>query len=96
MYTRPMVPTDTFNVDEEEILRRTDALCVLLAPRAVACDRDGRFGFEAIRLLGESGLLSLPVRRKAGGLGGSLETAQAVVGRIARVDPSTALILVNH
>ncbi|MFW7269107.1 acyl-CoA dehydrogenase family protein [Gluconacetobacter sp. Hr-1-5] len=80
----------------DDILARAAALRGLFAGRAAAHDRDADFPFDDIGDFSESGLMALPSRADAGGLGGSLATAQAVVGTLAQGDPSVALVIVNH
>jgi alkylation response protein AidB-like acyl-CoA dehydrogenase len=80
----------------DEILARAAALHVLFAGRAATHDRDADFPFDDIADFSASGLMALPSRVDAGGLGGSLAAAQRVVGSLAQGAPSVALVIVNH
>lgn len=62
----------------DEILARAAALHVLFAGRAATHDRDADFPFDDIADFSASGLMALPNRVDAGGLGGSLAAAQRV------------------
>ncbi|MFT8680505.1 MAG: hypothetical protein ABF821_19420, partial [Gluconacetobacter sp.] len=53
----------------DEILARAAALRVLFAGRAAAHDRDADFPFDDIADFSASGLMALPSRVDAGGLG---------------------------
>ncbi|MBP2300770.1 acyl-CoA dehydrogenase family protein [Azospirillum picis] len=64
------------------------------ALRAAEHDAAASFPFENFERLQAAGLLALVDPRAAGGKGGGLGDALAVVGGIARGEPSTALVLV--
>ncbi|WP_040577321.1 acyl-CoA dehydrogenase family protein [Methylopila sp. M107] len=70
-----------------------DALARRFAESAAAHDREARFPFENFAALAEAGLLALVAPSRHGGAGAGLAEAAAVVGRIARAEPSTALVL---
>ncbi|MBL6612620.1 MAG: acyl-CoA/acyl-ACP dehydrogenase [Reyranella sp.] len=70
-----------------------DRLRVEFAATAEHYDRTASFPFENFHRLSEAGLLALTVPRKFGGAGAGLADAIAVVGGIARGEPSTALVL---
>lgn len=64
------------------------------ARRAAEHDTEASFPFENFRHLHEAGLLALVDPPSAGGRGAGLRDALAVVGGVARGEPSTALVLV--
>ena len=66
------------------------------AERAAEHDRDGTFPHENVAALARSGLPGLLVPRTLGGQGQGLFEAQAVIGALARGEPSTALVLAMH
>src|SRR5215469_12094111 len=59
----------TFMTHEEAILRATEIASRVLAPAAGSNDKAGRFSTEAVRSLGESGLLGLMLPADLGGSG---------------------------
>ena len=67
-----------------------------LAARAAQHDRDGSFGFDNFDDLSRAGLLGLMVPKNLGGHGAIARDAAAVIGIIAKADPSTALVLSMH
>ena len=67
-----------------------------IAPAAQATDRDGVFPRAAIRALGEAGLLGLVSANDVGGMGLGLAEAAQVAERIAKVCPSTAMVVTMH
>lgn len=70
------------------------ALSAEFALRAAEHDAAASFPFENFERLRETGLLALVTPESAGGKGGGLRDALAVVNGIARGEPSTALVLV--
>lgn len=68
----------------------------VVEPRAARLDADANFPVEAIAALGESGILGLTIPVADGGLGLGLDAAAAVVGRVAQVCGSTAMVLCMH
>jgi alkylation response protein AidB-like acyl-CoA dehydrogenase len=73
--------------------RLVDTLRLEFAQTAEQYDRSAAFPFANFDRLAEAGLLSLTVPRKFGGGGAGLSEALAVIGGIARGEPSTALVL---
>lgn len=69
-------------------------LAAEFAATAAEYDAAGAFPHENFRRLHEAGLLALTAPVTFGGRGAGLADASAVVGEIARGEPSTALILV--
>jgi len=68
----------------------------VIAPWAPAIDKEGRFPKENVKALRESGALGLVGARTVGGREQGIRTAVAVVERIARDCPSTAMIATMH
>ncbi len=68
----------------------------IIEPAAVATDRDAVFPCAAIAALGQAGLLGLVSATGVGGMGLGLAEAAQVVERIARVCPSTAMVVTMH
>lgn len=68
----------------------------VVEPAAEAVDRDALFPRSAVTALGQAGLLGLISSAEAGGLGGSLADASAVVSRLARACGSTAMVVTMH
>lgn len=71
-------------------------LSAAFAERAAHHDATGEFPVENFTHLYEAGLLGLVSAPEAGGHGGGLVDAIAVIGEIARGEPSTALVLAMH
>lgn len=67
-----------------------------IAPVAGNNDRERRFNQEAVRALGEAGLLGLLVPTAQGGLGQGPRAFADVVTTIAEADPSVAMVYVMH
>lgn len=74
-----------FNIDEQVAL-----LCAQLAATAIERDKAGGHAAEQRELIRASGLLTLAVPRRFGGLGQNWRTTLNVVRRIAEVDSSMA------
>ncbi|MGA1861006.1 acyl-CoA dehydrogenase family protein [Azospirillum sp. 11R-A] len=70
------------------------ALSAEFAPRAAEHDAAASFPFENFDRLAAAGIPALITPKSAGGKGGGLGDALAVVNGIARGEPSTALVLV--
>ena len=67
----------------------------VVAPHAGAVD-EGKFPIDAVEALGRAGILGLTVAPEAGGGGGSLRDVAAVVGALAAVCGSTAMVVLMH
>jgi alkylation response protein AidB-like acyl-CoA dehydrogenase len=67
----------------------------IVRPDARSVDADGIFPRRGIDALGEAGILGLTVAEPFGG-GGSLADAVKVVGRLAEVCGSTAMVVLMH
>jgi alkylation response protein AidB-like acyl-CoA dehydrogenase len=77
-------------------LARADVLATAFAAEAAKHDRSGRLPPAHFERLHEAGLLNLTVPPAFGGAGAGLAEVTAVIGRIARGDASTALVLAMH
>jgi alkylation response protein AidB-like acyl-CoA dehydrogenase len=74
-----------------------EASVAICAETATANDQDGRFAFESIRALQESGFLAGPVPEAFGGGGvESVHDLMVAVSRLARGDASTAIAANMH
>ncbi|MCW5695097.1 MAG: acyl-CoA/acyl-ACP dehydrogenase [Bauldia sp.] len=72
------------------------ALAERFAETAGEIDRTAVLPVENFRTIAEAGLLGLVIDTEHGGLGGGLAEAIAVVGEIAKGEPSTALLLAQQ
>ncbi|THF62718.1 acyl-CoA dehydrogenase family protein [Pseudothauera rhizosphaerae] len=79
-----------------DALARGSELARMFAAGAAEADAAGRLPVENFAELHRSGLLSLVIARKHGGLGGGLADAVEAVAVIAQGEPATALILAMH
>jgi alkylation response protein AidB-like acyl-CoA dehydrogenase len=68
----------------------------VLAPSAVQNDKAGQFSTEAVKALGESGLLGLMLPPDVGGSGLGPRTFADVVATLAEVDASVAMVYLMH
>jgi len=68
----------------------------VLAPSAVQNDKAGQFSTEAVKSLGEAGLLGLMLPTHSGGSGLGPRTFAAVVTALAQADASVAMVYVMH
>ncbi len=67
-----------------------------IAPNAVERDLKCVFPWDAVRILGETGLLSVGVSEHYGGVGGGRTSFASVAREISRACASTALVYVSH
>jgi len=67
-----------------------------LAPSAGQNDKAGRFSLEAVKSLGESGLLALMLPADFGGSGLGPRTLAAVIATLAEADASVAMVYLMH
>jgi alkylation response protein AidB-like acyl-CoA dehydrogenase len=68
----------------------------VLAPHAADNDRHARFSTEAVRALGETGLLALLVPEEFGGAGLGPRAFADVVAALAEADASVAMVYTMH
>jgi alkylation response protein AidB-like acyl-CoA dehydrogenase len=84
-------------MDSKTAVARAGAIASdVLAPAAAANDREGRFSVEAVRALGENGLLGLLLPESLGGSGLGPSEFAAVTTVLAEADPSVAMVFVMH
>jgi alkylation response protein AidB-like acyl-CoA dehydrogenase len=68
----------------------------VLAPHAADNDKQGRFSTEAVRAIGEMGLLALSVPSEFGGAGLGPRTFADVVAILAEADASVGMVYMMH
>ena len=84
-------------MDRETAVARARVIASeVLAPAAGANDREGRFSVEAVRALGESGLLGLLLPEAVGGAQLGARDFAAITAIFAEVDPSVSMVFVMH
>jgi len=84
--------------DEQQMIRKMvrEFAEKELAPRAAEVDAQGQFPWEAIRKMGELGLLGLNVPEAYGGVGADMVSYALAIEEIARACGSTALTVAAH
>ncbi len=88
-----------FELDESQrkLVETVRDFCVReVKPRAVEWDREERFPREAVKQLGELGILGMTVPEELGGADLDVVSVAAVVEEIARWDGSLALTVASH
>jgi len=78
------------------VLKAREISGSVLAPAAGKNDADGRFSTEAIKALGEAGLLGLLLPADLGGAGLGPRTFAVVTTVLAEADASVAMVYVMH
>jgi len=81
---------------ETAIARAREIASNVIAPQAAANDREGRFSIEAVRALGESGILGLLLPATVGGSQLGPDDFAQVTAILAEADPSVAMVFVMH
>jgi len=81
---------------ESAVLKAREIASGVLAPAATLNDTAGRFSDEAIKSLGDAGLLGLLLPVDFGGAGLGPRTFAAVTAVIAEADASVAMVYVMH
>jgi alkylation response protein AidB-like acyl-CoA dehydrogenase len=81
---------------ESAISKAREIATRVLAPSAEQNDSEGRFSIEAVKSLGESGLLGLLLPTDVGGAGLGPRTFAAVTATLAEADASVAMVYVMH
>jgi alkylation response protein AidB-like acyl-CoA dehydrogenase len=81
---------------ETAIARAREIVSNVIAPQAAANDREGRFSIDAVRALGESGILGLLLPATVGGSQLGPEDFAQVTAILAEADPSVAMVFVMH
>ena len=78
------------------VLKAREIANRVLAPSAGQNDKAGRFSSEAVKSLGESGLLGLMLAVDVGGSGLGPRTFAAVTATLAEADASVAMVYLMH
>jgi alkylation response protein AidB-like acyl-CoA dehydrogenase len=78
------------------VLKAREIASRVLTPSAVENDTAGRFSSEAVKSLGEAGLLGLMLPQDLGGAGLGPRTFAAVTATLAEADASVAMVYVMH
>jgi alkylation response protein AidB-like acyl-CoA dehydrogenase len=81
---------------ETAIVRAREIASNVILPLAAANDREGRFSIDAVRALGESGILGLLLPATVGGSQLGPEDFAQVTAILAEADPSVAMVFVMH
>ena len=81
---------------EAAVLKAREIAGGVLAPAAAQNDAAGQFSSEAIKSLGEAGLLGLMLPADVGGAGFGPRTFAAVTATLAEADASVAMVYVMH
>ena len=81
---------------ETAITRAREIASNVIAPQAAANDREGRFSLDAVRALGESGILGLLLPATVGGSQLGPDDFAQVTAILAEADPSVAMVFVMH
>src|SRR3954469_21646120 len=78
------------------VLKTREITSRVLAPLAGQNDKAGTFSVEAVRALGESGLLGLMIPVGVGGAGLGPRTLAAVIATLAETNSSVAMVYLMH
>jgi len=81
---------------DEALAKAREIATRVLAPQAAENDKTGRFPTEAIKTLGDGGLLGLMLPPDVGGSGLGPRTFAAVTAILAETDASVAMIYLMH
>jgi alkylation response protein AidB-like acyl-CoA dehydrogenase len=85
------------HTDQDAYLETLDGIAEqVIRPAAAQIDETGSFPREAMRALGDRGLLGLISAHEVGGMGQGLRAAVLAVERLARECGSTAMVLCMH
>jgi alkylation response protein AidB-like acyl-CoA dehydrogenase len=85
------------HTDQDAYLETLDGIAEqVIRPAAAQIDETGSFPGEAMRALGDRGLLGLISANEVGGMGQGLRAAVLAVERLARECGSTAMVLCMH
>ncbi len=81
----------------QECLAAVDTIATnVIAPAAVENDRQGRYPEAALKAFADAGLLGMVSAKEVGGKGQGLRAAMAAAERVAREDPSAAMVTIMH
>src|SRR5215831_9300057 len=78
------------------VLKAQEIASRVLTPSVGQNDKAGRFSTDAVKALGESGLLGLMVPADLGGAGLGLRTFAVVTATLAETDASVAMVYLMH
>jgi alkylation response protein AidB-like acyl-CoA dehydrogenase len=92
----PEFLTPKLLTNDVAVSRAGDIANRVLAPAATQNDKTGRFSAEAVKSLGESGLLGLMLPMDVGGSGLGPRTFAAVTATLAEADASVAMVYLMH
>src|SRR5262249_61123261 len=81
---------------ETAVARAREVASNVIAPQAPANDREGRFSIDAVRALGETGILGLLLPATVGGSQLGPKDFADVTAILAEADPSVAMVFVMH
>ncbi|MDP2662753.1 MAG: acyl-CoA dehydrogenase family protein [Dehalococcoidia bacterium] len=83
--------------EQQEMIRRTvrDIAQKVVAPRAAEMDRTAEYPWDIKEILAKQGLLGIIIPEEYGGVGADLLTACLIIEELAKVDASTACIMVG-
>ncbi len=84
------------NLDPTDLTARLDPVLAVAGQHAYDVDAEARFPEETVAALRESGLLGLTLPAEVGGLGGGPHDLVHVIGSLAGVCGSTAMIYLMH
>jgi alkylation response protein AidB-like acyl-CoA dehydrogenase len=88
--------TGAIMTHETAVLKAREIASRVLAPSAGQNDKTGQFSTDAIKALGESGLLGLMLPADFGGAALGPRTFAAVVAALAEADASVAMVYLMH
>src|SRR5579862_7432747 len=92
----PEFVTPKLLTNDVAVSRAGDIANRVLAPAATQNDKTARFSAEAVKSLGESGLLGLMLPMDVGGSGLGPRTFAAVTATLAEADASVAMVYLMH
>jgi alkylation response protein AidB-like acyl-CoA dehydrogenase len=92
----PEFLTPKLLTNDVAVSRAGDIANRVLAPAATQNDKTGRFSTEAVKSLGESGLLGLMLPMDVGGSGLGPRTFATVTATLAEADASVAMVYLMH
>ena len=81
---------------ETAVARAREIASNVIGPQAAANDREGHFSTDAVRALGEGGLLALLLPATVGGSQLGPKEFAEVTAILAEADPSVAMVFVMH
>jgi alkylation response protein AidB-like acyl-CoA dehydrogenase len=91
-----MINTASGLAHETAVSKAKEIADRVLAPAAPANDKEGRFSTEAVKVLGEAGLLGMTLPTGFGGSGLGPRSIAAVTATLAQADASVAMVYLMH